>query len=94
MIASTPKLISLIHTSKGYVLELNKTEQGTWSYCIKYNNKAFIKQEYIPGLQGKIPFESKNDAQKTGLLVLKKLKNKENPSCSITELEQLGVIPD
>ncbi len=92
--ASTPKLISLLNNSKGYALELNKTEQETWCYSIKYNKQVIIRQEYIPGLQGNIPFESKNDAQKTGLLVLKKLKNNENPACSITELKQLGIIHD
>ena len=69
-------------------LETFKTDTG-WGYCVKTNEKLFIKQKYIPAISGYYAFINEDDARKVGRLVLKKLKNKQHPSITIQELDSL-----
>ena len=67
-----------------------KTESG-WAYDILVNQKTFIHQECIPAINCKKAFYSKNDASKTGKLVIEKLKKGEIPTISINELDSLKI---
>ncbi len=62
-----------------------------WSYEILIDNKVYIKQEYIPCVTGKQRFQSDADAQKTGRLVLKKLRDGQMPTLRVQELDSLGI---
>ena len=62
-----------------------------WGYQLKKNDQIFIRQEYIPAVAGNQAFISKSDAEKTGLLVLKKLKQKQHPAISVHELDSLQI---
>lgn len=69
-------------------LELVVKENGTgWSYEIYDNNNILIKQEIIPGVSGKQYFATKNEAKKIGKLVLMKLRNHQQPTITVKELE-------
>jgi hypothetical protein len=69
-----------------------KTKDG-WAYSIFLGKKEFIRQLYIPCIQGQIPFETDAQAQKAGTLVLNKLKNHEVPSLNLKELEENHLLP-
>lgn len=68
-----------------------KTSNG-WGYEIYVDKKLYIKQEYIPAISGVHPFKSKDDAMKTGALVLDKLTHGRVPALTIDELRNLKVI--
>jgi hypothetical protein len=58
-----------------------------WGYNVMNGSKTIIHQPFIPCLEGNSPFEDKNSAQKTGNLIVEKLKNKQSPRISKAELE-------
>lgn len=58
-----------------------------WGYNVMNGSKTIIHQPYIPCLEGNLPFEDKNTAQRTGNLVVEKLKNKQAPRISKAEIE-------
>ncbi len=72
----------------GLVVRENSTG---WSYEIYENDSILIKQEIIPGVSGMQSFETKNDAKKIGKLVLMKLKNQEQPTITLKELEDNNI---
>lgn len=66
---------------------------GGWAYSIFLGEKEFIRQLYIPCIQGTIPFETDTQAMKAGTLVLNKLKNHEVPALTLKELEENQLLP-
>ncbi len=71
-------------------VETFETDSG-WGYSIVYNDKVFIKQDHVPAISGSYSFLREIDAQNAGELVLKKLKNRQNPSITIRELDSLKI---
>jgi hypothetical protein len=71
-----------------FSVNLFKSGQG-WGYDIKYRSKVLIHQPYMPAVEGKIAFQNKRAAKKTGLLVVKKLRNKQQPTIKIEELTSI-----
>ncbi|MBO9151036.1 DUF4907 domain-containing protein [Chitinophaga sp. GCM10012297] len=69
-------------------LTTEKTVNG-WAYRITHKGKPLIYQENIPAIPGLHPFKSRNDAQRTGELVLNKLENHAHPALSIREIDSL-----
>jgi hypothetical protein len=68
-----------------------KTNNG-WGYDIYINDKKYIHQDYIPAVNGKKSFKTKEDAEKTAVLVKNKIMKKIiPPSVTINELESLGI---
>lgn len=65
-----------------------------WGYVILIDNKVFIKQEFIPAIQGNKRFASETDAAKVAELVVNKLMRQESPGIKIEELKLLGVNKD
>lgn len=78
-------------STNDYKLETFKVDSG-WGYTIFVKNKAFIKQDIIPGIPAKKPFATKKDAVIVGELMIEKLKSKKIPSISYKELQINGVI--
>jgi hypothetical protein len=68
-----------------------QTDSG-WGYAIYVDKKLYIKQEYIPAVSGMHAFKSKEDAMKTGKLVLNKLTHGKVPTISLDELKSLQII--
>jgi hypothetical protein len=65
--------------------------QGGFGYQIQVKDKIIIKQEYIPAVQGEIPFNSERDAQLVSKLVINKLLKKEDPVVTLNDLEKLNI---
>ena len=61
-------------------------ENDNWIYEISRDNQLLIRQEYIPVIEGKIPFKTKRDAEIIGTLVLNKLNKNNNPTITIDEI--------
>ena len=71
-------------------LETFKTEKG-WGYQIKKNERIFIHQTTIPAVAGNHYFVCLKDANNTGNLMLKKLKQGKHPAISLAELDSMNV---
>ena len=65
--------------------------KGGYGYEIYVNDKLFIKQDFLPVIQGNIPMEEK-EAKKLASLVVEKLKKDPFILPSLTEEEVLEVI--
>ncbi|HVM89773.1 MAG TPA: DUF4907 domain-containing protein [Puia sp.] len=71
-----------------------QTETG-WGYEILANGKTYIRQSFIPVLEGHRCFTKKEDAIAVGNKVIEKMKMGEQlPTISLDELKQMGVIKD
>jgi len=64
-----------------------------WGYNITVDNNIYIHQETIPAIAGNYTFTSKEDAIKTGRLVVKKLVTGAFPSLSSEEIMGLRITP-
>lgn len=64
-----------------------------YGYRIITKQGILIEQPFIPGVQGKVPFSSEEEAQKVAELVVDKLRNREVPTVLYKELEKLEVVP-
>lgn len=62
-----------------------------WFYEVYNENHLIIKQQYIPGVQGRQYFQSKRDAEVIALLVVKKLQKGGNPNIEVSELEEFNI---
>jgi hypothetical protein len=71
------------------VTAFKSDSSDTWGYEILIDNKVFIHQEYIPALEGNLPFANKRDALKVGRAVMLKIKNQESPTLSKEEVMTL-----
>jgi hypothetical protein len=74
-------------------LEVQTFEQnGGWGYRIIQDTTAFIEQPGIPGIPGRVPFKSRNEAESVASLVIQKLNNGTfPPTVTIKELDSLRV---
>ena len=69
-----------------------KVDTG-WGYKIYKNKKLFIYQNLIPAVNGHFLFKSQKDAEKTALLVIKKMTKEAGlPALTISELDSIGVL--
>ena len=67
------------------------TIKGGFGYQISNGKQIFIRQEFIPAVQGKIPFLTKKDAKIIADLVLEKLSNGESPIINFQEVLDLDI---
>ncbi len=67
-----------------------KMSQG-WGYDIMAGDRKYIHQIQIPGIAGRPPFASQEEALKTGRLVVYKITHDIMPAVSAAELDSLGV---
>ncbi|MCW0482341.1 DUF4907 domain-containing protein [Gaoshiqia sediminis] len=71
-------------------LEVFQTEKG-WGYVVKKSDHVVIHQGIIPAVPGNQSFSTKEDAEKIGQLVLKKINDDQHPSLTVNELDSLHV---
>lgn len=62
-----------------------------WGYELLTNDSVYIRQEFIPAITGKKAFATKEDAEKTAGLALRKLHTTRFPMITLKELDSLGV---
>lgn len=62
-------------------------KDNCWIYEIYKEDTLFIRQEYIPAVQGQQTFESAKDAARIGRLVLEKLESNGFPVVTIQDLK-------
>ena len=62
-----------------------------WGYEIYVDNKIYIKQNYIPAVNGTHQFANKEQALATANLVLAKMKEGKKPFITIDELKKAGI---
>ena len=75
------------------VYEVNAFEYNRgWGYQISKNGKVIIYQPCIPCIEGDKSFPDKILAENTGNLVLSKIKNHENPSLTIEEVNKILMV--
>lgn len=68
-----------------------QTNDG-WGYAIEAGGNIFIRQAFIPVIQGTQAFKTKADAEKVAAFVVAKIKKNERPVLQKADLQQLGVI--
>lgn len=71
-----------------YNIETFEYNEG-WGYQISRNGKVIIYQSCIPCIEGEKSFPNKKSAMNTGSLVVAKIKNYENPTVTIEELNTI-----
>lgn len=67
-----------------------QVESG-WAYEIYAMDTLLIRQQNIPGVQGKQQFDNAQQARSVALLVIKRLEKGEPPSISTADLDYLGI---
>jgi len=74
-------------------IELKVVElgEGQWGYDIYVDHKQYIKQDRIPAVAGIHAFVSKEEAEKTGKLVIEKIKKGQIPALSKAEIQKLNI---
>jgi len=77
-------------TGRGHFYEFELFRSGSgWGYNIQINNKPYIHQPYMPAVEGNVPFSDKQSARRSARLVLKKIKNHQNPGITQEELNSI-----
>lgn len=71
-------------------VKITKQKSG-YGYQILKEKKVLINQPFIPAIQGEKIFKNETDAQKTGLLVIKKITKRTLPRISIHELDSMKI---
>lgn len=75
-----------------YSIETFRISEIGWGYNIFKNKKLIIKQDVIPAVEKQVAFNSEEDAKKTGLLVIEKIKKNQLPTISRSDLEGLKIL--
>jgi hypothetical protein len=75
-----------------YKVKTFQVDKG-WAYSIFINDKEYVRQLFIPAIEGKVPFASDSQAEKTGWYVVSKLKDNASPSLTKKELITLNILP-
>lgn len=82
----------ILNNGPEYNVKTFRVDKG-WAYSIFINDKEYVRQLFIPAIGGKVPFNSENQAKKTGWYVVSKLKDNASPSLSKEELITLNILP-
>lgn len=83
-------LVSCEKKNNTFDIKITKQESG-YGYQILKEEKVFINQPFIPAIQGEKAFKDETDAQKTALLVIKKIGKQTLPRISIHELDSMKI---
>jgi hypothetical protein len=64
---------------------------GGWGYELVYMNKTLIRQDYIPAVPGKHPFQERTEALEVGQLALQRYLQAQRPAISVKDLDSLKI---
>lgn len=76
--------------NSSYTLQVIEKD-SVWIYEIYTKDNLFIRQEYIPAVKGKQNFKTKEDAEKIGNLMVRKLSKNVFPVISKQELNDNNI---
>lgn len=62
-----------------------------WGYSVNVGAHAYIYQDFIPAIPGRIPFRSQEEAARVGNRVAEKLRKQQVPAISKQELEEMKI---
>lgn len=74
-----------------FAVKVYKTDDNGYGYKIIRDERPLIVQPFIPGVPGKQPFRTSDDALRVGEMVLKRLKSGQIYSITPTDLNHLEV---
>ena len=81
-----------MHSINIYRLEVTQIEGSGYGYKIYERERLIIVHPFIPVVSGKRPFQSVQDAQCIGNLVLERIKAGNEFAISKADLDNLGVV--
>lgn len=81
-----------MHSIDIYRLEVTRIEGSGYGYKIYEGERLIIVQPFIPVVSGKRPFQSVQDAQCIGNLVLERIKAGNEFAISKADLDNLGIV--
>lgn len=81
-----------VHPVNRYRLEVTRVGGSGYGYKIYERERLIIVQPFIPVVSGKRPFQSVQDAQCTGNLVLERIKARKEFAISKADLDNLGIV--
>lgn len=84
---------ALSQKQKGFVFVKVQAFESSigWGYEIDVDKRVYIKQAFIPAINGRRGFEKKEDALLVGNKVVSNINSKMSPEISIKDLEDLGI---
>ena len=71
-------------------LQTIETNEG-WGYNIFVDDRLFIQQVFIPVLEGRHCFKTKEEAKRVGSIAINKLKHGKMPAITREDLTQAGI---
>lgn len=80
------------HKGKIYLHAVPFQTASGWGYTVMAGEKIYIKQEFIPAISGKHYFQSEADAARVGNLVVKRVGSNQQPTITLGDLTDLGII--
>ncbi|MDO6596628.1 DUF4907 domain-containing protein [Oceanihabitans sp. 2_MG-2023] len=82
--------VSNIVEESPYTLKV-LSKEDFWIYEVYNKDNLFIRQEYIPAANGKQVFQSKEDAEKMGKVVIAKLAHDRFPVINLRDLQNNNI---
>lgn len=84
--------LSTANTSNETVLKRKIIEvPNGYGYQIFSGDKLLVQQEFIPAVNGNMPFSSTKDAKKVADLVIEKIRSRTSPQITVEELNGLDI---
>jgi hypothetical protein len=83
-----------IHEGKVFLQAVPIQTKYGWGYDIMADDRKYIEQQFVPAVPGRQGFKSADDALLVGNLVVKKIISKQEPTISIRDLKDLGLMKD
>ena len=89
--SNPPANLATVKQSPDIIAQTFPSGNG-WGYDVLVNGKLFIKQSFIPAIEGNESFAKKEDALKVATLVVTRLKQKEIPVIKLEDLRDIGIL--
>ncbi|MEO1010817.1 MAG: DUF4907 domain-containing protein [Bacteroidota bacterium] len=72
------------------VLQGKKDNDSWFYYEIHYADSLLIRQNFVPGIAGQVRFKTRENAERVGSLVLKRLNVGNSPVVTVNDLRNIG----
>lgn len=79
------------HSDRVYISLKTIHAVNGWGYEVYTNDSLYIRQEYIPAIEGRKGFVSATEARLTGQLVMQRMEEKGLPVITLADLDSLHI---